>query len=60
MPTAAASSTPAPEGLGAMEQASVMDLIPDDLVLVIFDFVDVRQVLTTVAGASQRLRAVTR
>ena len=43
-----------------MEQASVMDLIPDDLVLVIFDFVDVRQVLTTVAGASQRLRAVTR
>ncbi len=43
----------------AKEQASVMDSINDDLVLVILDFVDVRQVLTSVAGASHRLRAVT-
>ncbi len=50
---------PAPLG-AAKEQASVMDSINDDLVLVILDFVDVRQVLTSVAGASHRLRTVTR
>jgi hypothetical protein len=60
MPTVAASCAPAPASLAAKESASVMDSINDDLVLVILDFVDVRQVLTTVASASQRLRAVTR
>ncbi len=60
MPIVAASCAPAPARLAAKEPGSVMDSINDDLVLVILDFVDVRQVLTTVAGASQRLRAVTR
>jgi hypothetical protein len=58
-PAATASWVAAPAPLGAVkEQASVMDSINDDLVLVILDFVDVRQVLTSVAGASHRLRAV--
>ena len=60
-PDATAGCAAAPTPLGAVkEQVSVMDSINDDLVLVILDFVDVRQVLTSVAGASHRLRAVTR
>ena len=44
----------------AKDAAAVMELITDDLVLVVLDFVDVRTALSTVARASQRLRSVAR
>ena len=37
-----------------------MDVINDDLVLVILDFVDVRQVLSTVALSCLRLQSIAR
>ena len=50
-----ASARPGVPGVG-----SVMDSVNDDLVLVILDFVDVKQVLSTVARSSRRLRSVAR
>ena len=55
-----------PQGISVVKAASskdtamIMELINDDLVLVILDFVDVQQILTTVARSSQRLHSITR
>jgi hypothetical protein len=42
------------------EGTLIMDVINDDLVLVILDFVDVRQVLSTVALSCLRLQSIAR
>lgn len=40
--------------------SSIMELINDDLVLVILDFVDVKAVLAQVSPTSHRLRLITK